>query len=131
MPQSPWSLKTTWALRHARVDYTTTEYSPSPISDLFLRLKLRRRQASVPVMFFTDGSAPLTDGFDIVRWADLNRAHDVPSLLDGHGAEMREWEELAQAVMVAERCVRTFCSQSLRYASALPAHPELLALHDY
>lgn len=103
IPYSTWSIKTTWALRHTRVDYNIVEYSPNPISEIVLRLKLRRRRVSVPAMFFSDGSPPLAEGFDIVCWADAHRARGVPSLLEG--ADMREWEDLAQAIMVAERCV--------------------------
>ena len=102
---SPWSLTVKWAIKVLDVDVDIVEYHLIPvISELTLRLKLRkwRGTVTVPVLFFTNGQAPITEGYDIVKWADAQRSSQVSTLLpDGVDA----WQDIAQQIMKAQRCV--------------------------
>lgn len=92
---SPWSLRVKWALKSLDFDYKTVEYQ-LPGGEWQLRFKTRRWSNSVPLL--DAGKEILTDGLDIVRYADS--ASNPKMLLKG----FEEWMELTNAVMGMLRC---------------------------
>lgn len=94
---SPWTLRVKWCLKSLDFEYDTVEYR-LPAGAWQLRLKTWRWTNTVPVL--DTGKELLTDGLDIVRYAD--DASNPKMLING----FEEWMELANAVMGMLRCAR-------------------------
>ena len=100
---SPWSLKARWALDHAGVDYRWIEYTPM-LGEPLLRLRLRRRRVSVPVLINTAGV--FTDSYDIARHAEAQTRG--PSLFPAEKLdEISRWNQLSEDVCAAGRALTT------------------------
>ena len=97
---SPWSVRAKWVLNHARVEYRNIEYNHFLV--WVLRWRLWRWRITLPIMF-TGETAPLLESFDIAAYGDERRTDGVESIMvDG----VREWEDIAQVIMQAERCAQ-------------------------
>jgi glutathione S-transferase len=90
---SPWSERARWALDHHGIAYQTVEHMPF-LGELRLRriAGKGRGRATVPVL--VDGSAVLTDSWDIARYADRTGPASklIPAAREGN---VREWVDLA------------------------------------
>jgi glutathione S-transferase len=101
LPYSPWSEKARWALDHHRMEYREEEHIPL-LGDIKLRLRLRRPTGRVTVPVLYDGSAWLTDSFDIAQYAD--RLGGGPRLFPvDKVAEVTAWNQRSEAAMAAGR----------------------------
>ncbi len=103
IPFSPWSRRAKLALQRAGVAFDLRTYTPT-LSEPWLRWKLGRAvgQVTVPVLFTAEG--PLTDSFDIARYA----ARSNPALLpDSQLDAVRTWNERADAALWAGRVITT------------------------
>ena len=77
---SPWSLRVKWALQVLKFPYETVEYDLMIGTwQLRLNLKLWRWGVTVPVMFASDAS--LTDGVDIVKYAQAHKGDGAQDIL--------------------------------------------------
>lgn len=97
---SPWSARARMALDLAGVDYDYEEYM-SQLGEPWLRWRLGRWSGpvTVPVLLTDDG--PLTDSFDIARWAAGRGRQELvpPDRLE----EVRRWNEVASDILAAGR----------------------------
>ncbi len=116
LPYSPWSIKARWALEHHEVPYRYVTYLPM-LGEPFLRIatgQLRGR-VTVPVLITDEG--PITDSFDIARWAERN----------GSGSPLFPAEHLDDIVRWNERSERVFDAARALSVEAMSHSPAALA----
>jgi glutathione S-transferase len=103
LPYSPWSEKARWALDHHRIEYQEEEHVPL-LGDIKLRIRLRKPTGRVTVPVLYDGSAWLTDSFEIAQHAD--RIGGGPRLFPGEKlAEVAAWNQRSEAALSAGRAL--------------------------
>lgn len=98
---SPWSARARMALDLAGVDYEYEEYL-AQIGEPWLRWRIGRwtGKVTVPVLLTDDG--PLTDSFDIARWA-ARQAGGAPWMPLDRLEAIGRWNEVASRALEASR----------------------------
>ncbi len=96
---SPWTERARWALDHHGVAYTYHEHLPM-LGEVLLRLKARRKKATVPLL--ADGDRIVMGSFEIAKHAEgIGRGAALfPS---GTDVEMRHWADVAERLSRAGR----------------------------
>jgi glutathione S-transferase len=100
---SPWSEKARWALDHHGFSYTRTEFTPL-LSNLSVRVKLRRLRGRVTVPILIDGAAILRDSFDIAHHAEAH-GRGKPLFPKAAVADIERWNRQSESGMRAGRAL--------------------------
>jgi glutathione S-transferase len=125
IPFSPWSRRVSLALTHAGIDVRLRPYTPT-LSEPWLRARLRRLRGpvTVPVLLRDDGP-PLTDGWDILCWAQQQGAE---LWSDDAQAQVKQWHERASHALQAGRLRTTHAVLADRDALTASLPPPIARL---
>lgn len=102
LPYSPWSERARWALRASNVAFKKRLYQPL-VGELALRRLLGRWRGPVTVpILLREGQPPISDSWDIARWADARAGRLFPA---DRLADLERWNHRAEEAMAAGRAM--------------------------
>src|SRR5450432_287180 len=113
LPYSPWSERARWALDARGVEYKCRHYQPL-IGEPEIRWRTKRWKGPVTVPVLLTDQGPISDSWEIARWADERGTEGSTLFPQDALPEIEAWDERAQRGMAAGRML------SLRRVVARP-----------